>query len=160
METPGSSEAFFRAQASRPQESWKPRPPVDLARVGSSAERNGGIWILGPPRFDIVSNGPPVSYRDAVLAAIRSAQAPPRSTQKFLDGLGFANDRLFINMPKAFVIASLATGAGHTVGELEGGRLWGQGPRPFRAIFVRPESATSTTRSRTRGRLQTLVQFR
>lgn len=40
---------------------------------------------------------------DAILTAIQSAQAPPRFTQKFLEGLGFANanDRLFINMLKA-----------------------------------------------------------
>jgi hypothetical protein len=40
---------------------------------------------------------------DGILAAIRSAQAPARFTQKFLEGLGFANsnDRLFINMLKA-----------------------------------------------------------
>jgi hypothetical protein len=40
---------------------------------------------------------------DAILAAIQAAQAPPRFTQKFLEGLGFANanDRLFINMLKA-----------------------------------------------------------
>src|SRR5205807_10476144 len=40
---------------------------------------------------------------DAILAAIQAAQAPPRFTQKFLEGLGFANanDRLFINILKA-----------------------------------------------------------
>lgn len=38
-----------------------------------------------------------------IFAAIRSAQAPPRFTQKFLEGLGFTstNDRLIINMLKA-----------------------------------------------------------
>jgi Family of unknown function (DUF5343) len=40
---------------------------------------------------------------DGILAAMQSAQAPGRFTQKFLEGLGFANsnDRLFINMLKA-----------------------------------------------------------
>lgn len=40
---------------------------------------------------------------DSILAAIRSAQAPARFTQRFLEGLGFANsnDRLFINVFKA-----------------------------------------------------------
>ena len=40
---------------------------------------------------------------DGILAAIRSAQAPPRFTQKFLESLGFASagDRLFINVLKA-----------------------------------------------------------
>jgi hypothetical protein len=39
----------------------------------------------------------------AILTAIQSAQAPPRFTQKFLQGLGFANsnDRAMINMLKA-----------------------------------------------------------
>jgi Family of unknown function (DUF5343) len=40
---------------------------------------------------------------DAILAAIKAAQAPPRFTQRFLEGLGFqnSNDRLFINVLKA-----------------------------------------------------------
>lgn len=39
----------------------------------------------------------------AILQAIQSAQAPPRFTQKFLEGLGFANsnDRAIINVLKA-----------------------------------------------------------
>jgi len=39
----------------------------------------------------------------AILKAIQTAQAPPRFTQKFLEGLGFpnANDRAIINMLKA-----------------------------------------------------------
>jgi hypothetical protein len=38
-----------------------------------------------------------------ILTAIQGAQAPPRFTQKFLEGLGFASnpDRLFINVLKA-----------------------------------------------------------
>lgn len=40
---------------------------------------------------------------EAILRAIESAQAPPRFTQKFLEGLGFpnTNDRMMINMLKA-----------------------------------------------------------
>src|SRR6266851_2880287 len=40
---------------------------------------------------------------DAILAAIQAAQAPPRFTQKFLEGLGFPGvaDRLFINVLKS-----------------------------------------------------------
>lgn len=40
---------------------------------------------------------------DGVLTAIKTAQAPPRFTQKFLETLGFQNstDRLFINVLKA-----------------------------------------------------------
>jgi hypothetical protein len=39
----------------------------------------------------------------AILKAIQTAQSPPRFTQKFLEGLGFANanDRAIINMLKA-----------------------------------------------------------
>lgn len=39
----------------------------------------------------------------AILKAIQAAQAPPRFTQKFLEGLGFANtnDRAIINVLKA-----------------------------------------------------------
>jgi hypothetical protein len=37
---------------------------------------------------------------DAIFAAIKAAQSPPRFTQKFLEGLGFqnSNDRLFVNL--------------------------------------------------------------
>jgi hypothetical protein len=40
---------------------------------------------------------------DAIFAAIKAAQSPPRFTQKFLEGLGFqnSNDRLFVNVLKA-----------------------------------------------------------
>lgn len=40
---------------------------------------------------------------DGILTAIKAAQAPPRFTQKFLEGLGFSSpaDRLFINVLKA-----------------------------------------------------------
>lgn len=45
---------------------------------------------------------------DSILAAIRAAQAPPRFTQKFMEGLGFASatDRLFINVLKALGMLS------------------------------------------------------
>jgi quercetin dioxygenase-like cupin family protein len=51
FETPGSAEAFYR-DASEPavSESDALRPP-DFAKVGASAERNGGIELLGPPPF-------------------------------------------------------------------------------------------------------------
>jgi hypothetical protein len=40
---------------------------------------------------------------DTILTAIQTAQAPPRFTQKFLEGLGFPGvaDRLFINVLKS-----------------------------------------------------------
>jgi len=40
---------------------------------------------------------------DAIFAAIKAAQAPPRFTQRFLESLGFpnTNDRLFVNVLKA-----------------------------------------------------------
>lgn len=45
------------------------------------------------------------SFKNAegILRAIQAAQAPPRFTQRFLEGLGFANtnDRAIINVLKA-----------------------------------------------------------
>lgn len=42
-------------------------------------------------------------HTEAILQAIQAAQAPPRFTQKFLEGLGFANtnDRTIINVLKS-----------------------------------------------------------
>lgn len=51
LHTPGSCEAFYRG-ASVPVDPDGPVPgSVDFARVRASAERNGGIEILGPPPF-------------------------------------------------------------------------------------------------------------
>jgi quercetin dioxygenase-like cupin family protein len=48
VEVPGSSEAFYRG-ASEPTTTTP--GPVDFGRVAASAERYGGIVILGPPPF-------------------------------------------------------------------------------------------------------------
>jgi quercetin dioxygenase-like cupin family protein len=48
VEVPGSSEAFYRG-ASEPATTTP--GPVDFGRVAASAERYGGIVILGPPPF-------------------------------------------------------------------------------------------------------------
>ena len=52
--TPGSSEAFYRGASEPATRELENAAPVDFARVRKSAERNGGIEILGPPPFKIV----------------------------------------------------------------------------------------------------------
>ena len=54
LETPGSSEAFYRGASEPATPELETAAPVDFARVRASAERNGGIEILGPPPFKIV----------------------------------------------------------------------------------------------------------
>jgi quercetin dioxygenase-like cupin family protein len=53
LETPGSSEAFYRGASEPATAELETSAPVDFARVRASAERNGGIEILGPPPFKI-----------------------------------------------------------------------------------------------------------
>src|SRR6202521_1838912 len=53
LETPGSSEAFYRGASVPATRELETAGPVDFARVQASAERNGGIEILGPPPFTI-----------------------------------------------------------------------------------------------------------
>jgi quercetin dioxygenase-like cupin family protein len=55
LETPGSSEAFYRGASEVATTDLEISAPVDFARVRASAERNGGIEILGPPPFKIVT---------------------------------------------------------------------------------------------------------
>ena len=51
LHTPGSCEVFYR-EASEPGSSGVAASgPVDFDRVRASAERNGGIQLLGPPPF-------------------------------------------------------------------------------------------------------------
>jgi quercetin dioxygenase-like cupin family protein len=62
LETPGSAEAFYRG-ASEPLGDSSERPrPVDFAKVRESADRNGGMQVLGPPPFaraeDAVARAP------------------------------------------------------------------------------------------------------
>jgi quercetin dioxygenase-like cupin family protein len=54
LETPGSSEAFYRGASEPATTDLEISAPVDFARVRASAERNRGIEILGPPPFKIV----------------------------------------------------------------------------------------------------------
>jgi quercetin dioxygenase-like cupin family protein len=51
LETPGSSEAFYRGASEPLTPSLEASAPVDFDRVRASAARNGGIEILGPPPF-------------------------------------------------------------------------------------------------------------
>ena len=51
LETPGSSEAFYRGASEPATRELETAATVDFARVRASAERNGGIEILGPPPF-------------------------------------------------------------------------------------------------------------
>jgi len=53
LETPGTSEAFYRGASEPATADLELSAPVDFARVRASAERNGGIEILGPPPFKI-----------------------------------------------------------------------------------------------------------
>ena len=53
LETPGSSESFYRGASEPATTELEIAAPVDFARVRASAERNGGIEILGPPPFKI-----------------------------------------------------------------------------------------------------------
>ena len=53
LETPGSSEAFYRGASEPATTELELAAPVDFARVRASAELNGGIEILGPPPFKI-----------------------------------------------------------------------------------------------------------
>jgi quercetin dioxygenase-like cupin family protein len=48
---PGSVEAFYRGASEPADEDAGPAGPVDFARVGESAERSGGMQLLGPPPF-------------------------------------------------------------------------------------------------------------
>jgi quercetin dioxygenase-like cupin family protein len=51
LETPGTSEAFYRGASEPATPELEASAPVDFARIRASAERNGGIEILGPPPF-------------------------------------------------------------------------------------------------------------
>jgi len=51
LETPGSSEAFYRGASETLTPALEASAPVDFDRVRASAARNGGIEILGPPPF-------------------------------------------------------------------------------------------------------------
>lgn len=54
LQTPGSAEAFYRG-ASEPagDDDTGAEGPVDFDRVRASAERSGGMQMLGPPPFAV-----------------------------------------------------------------------------------------------------------
>lgn len=51
LESPGSGEAFYRGASEPLTEEIGAAGPVDFDRIRASAERYGGIEILGPPPF-------------------------------------------------------------------------------------------------------------
>ena len=52
MLSPGRAEAFYRGASEPAPADADASGPVDFDRLRLSAERNGGIEILGPPPFD------------------------------------------------------------------------------------------------------------
>ena len=52
LQTPGSAEAFYRGASEPANADADPSGPVDLQRVRESAERSGGMQVLGPPPFE------------------------------------------------------------------------------------------------------------
>jgi hypothetical protein len=53
LHTPGSCEAFYRDASEPGPSGGTVSGTVDFARVRASAERNGGIRLLGPPPFSV-----------------------------------------------------------------------------------------------------------
>jgi quercetin dioxygenase-like cupin family protein len=51
LQTPGSAEAFYRGASEPAGADIDPAGPVDFERVRVSAERSGGMQVLGPPPF-------------------------------------------------------------------------------------------------------------
>jgi quercetin dioxygenase-like cupin family protein len=52
LETPGTAEAFYRGASEPAADDTAPSGAVDFARVRESAERSGGMQVLGPPPFE------------------------------------------------------------------------------------------------------------
>ena len=57
MLAPGRAEAFYRGASEPATADTDASGPVDFDRLHQSAERNGGIEILGPPPFDMSPSG-------------------------------------------------------------------------------------------------------
>ncbi len=57
LQTPGSAEAFYRGASEPVDAGTDPSGPVDFDRVRQSAERSGGMQLLGPPPFEAVGAG-------------------------------------------------------------------------------------------------------
>jgi quercetin dioxygenase-like cupin family protein len=51
LQTPGSAEAFYRGASEPANGDADPGGPVDFDRVRASAERSGGMQVVGPPPF-------------------------------------------------------------------------------------------------------------
>ena len=51
LQTPGTAEAFYRGASEPAGADAEPAGPVDFARVRESAERSGGMQVVGPPPF-------------------------------------------------------------------------------------------------------------
>ena len=51
LETPGSSEAFYRGASVPATAELIAAGPVDMGRIQESAQKNGGIEVVGPPPF-------------------------------------------------------------------------------------------------------------
>jgi quercetin dioxygenase-like cupin family protein len=52
LQVPGSAEAFYRGASEPAGADTNPAGPVDFDRVRQSAERSGGMQLLGPPPFE------------------------------------------------------------------------------------------------------------
>jgi mannose-6-phosphate isomerase-like protein (cupin superfamily) len=52
LETPASAEGFYRDASVPATEEIEADGPIDIGRLQESAQRNGGIEILGPPPFE------------------------------------------------------------------------------------------------------------
>jgi hypothetical protein len=51
LQTPGTAEAFYRGASEPANGDTDPSGPVDFDRVRASAERSGGMQVVGPPPF-------------------------------------------------------------------------------------------------------------
>jgi quercetin dioxygenase-like cupin family protein len=65
LQTPGTAEAFYRGASEPASADADPSGIVDFDRVRESAERSGGMQILGPPPFA----APGADSEDAPAAA-------------------------------------------------------------------------------------------
>jgi quercetin dioxygenase-like cupin family protein len=61
MVAPGGGEAFFRGASEPATADTDASGPVDFDKLRLSAERNGGVEILGPPPFDMSQTGASVT---------------------------------------------------------------------------------------------------
>ena len=55
LQTPGSAESFYRGASDPAGADTDPAGPVDFDRVRESAQRSGGMQVIGPPPFQAPS---------------------------------------------------------------------------------------------------------